>query len=227
MKIAILDDDPIQTKFTSELLTSSGHACEVFNSSKALLDVLNIDSYDLLILDWLIPELNGLEVLFLVRQKLAPNIPVLFVTCRSDEEDIVHILEAGADDYMIKPFRSKELVGRVQALLRRVYLEKKNDDKVIFDDYVFDVRCSLLNRAGQNIELSPKEFEIALLIFRNFGQPVSRAFIREKIWISNVEISSRTIDTHISRIRIKLQLTPENGYRLSPIHRYGYRLVKL
>jgi len=227
MKIAILDDEPIQTEFISQLLTSDGHVCEVFNSSKELLAALNIDHYDLLILDWLIPELNGLEVLFLVRDKIAPNLPVLFVTGRSNSADIVEILEAGADDYMIKPFGSKELVGRVNALIRRVYSDKKINDKIIFDDFVFDVPSCLLYRAGQSIELTQKEFDIALLLFGNLGQSVSRAFIRDKIWLTNIEITSRTIDTHMSRIRSKLKLTPENGYQLIPIHGYGYSLKKL
>jgi DNA-binding response OmpR family regulator len=149
------------------------------------------------------------------------------MTSRSGEDDIVTGLAAGADDYMIKPIRRGELVARVQALLRRAYPTQNAVEQIQFNQYVFEPRTSRLTAAGEQIELTQKEFDLALLFFRNLGRPLSRAYILEAVWSRDVEIPSRTMDTHVSRVRSKLQLRPENGFRLAPVYSYGYRLEQV
>ncbi|TDK65301.1 response regulator transcription factor [Sapientia aquatica] len=227
MRIAVLDDDTNLLELVSTILNSAGHSVHPFNSGKDMLHNLRRDSYDMLILDWQVPDLNGTEVMHWVREKLPANLPILFMTSRSGEDDIVAGLAAGADDYMIKPIRRGELVARVQALLRRAYPNQHMPEHLEFGQYVFETRSARLTIAGELVELTQKEFDLALLLFRNLGRPLSRAYILEAVWSRDIEIPSRTMDTHISRVRSKLHLRPENGFRLAPVYSYGYRLEQM
>lgn len=227
MRIAILDDDQNLLDLTVATLTDAGHFCHPFSSGKAMMHQLHRESFDLLILDWQVPDLSGTEILQWVREKLSSTLPVLFMTNRSAEDDIVAGLAAGADDYMIKPIRRAELVARVGALLRRAYPTQVETEIVLFGDYEFDIRASRAKFKTNAIELTQKEFDLALLLFQNLGRPLSRAYILEAVWSRDIEIPSRTMDTHISRVRTKLDLRPENGYRLAPVYSYGYRLEQI
>ena len=192
-----------------------------------MLGQLRRESYDMLIIDWQVPDLSGSEVLRWAREKLSPNLPVLFMTSRSGEDDIVAGLAAGADDYMIKPIRRGELVARVQALLRRAYPSQNPIEQIQFGDYIFESRTGRLIVDGNSVDVTQKEFDLALLFFRNLGRPLSRAYILEAVWARDVEVPSRTMDTHVSRVRSKLQLRPEHGFRLAPVYSYGYRLEQI
>jgi DNA-binding response OmpR family regulator len=227
MRIAVLDDDRSQSDLVCQVLTSAGHSCHAFSSGKEILNQLRRESYDMLIIHWQVPDTSGAEVLRWARERLPSNLPVLFMTSRSGEDDIVAGLSAGADDYMIKPIRRGELVARVQALLRRAYPTQNAVEQIQFGQYVFEVRTGRLTMKGNPVELTQKEFDLALLFFRNIGRPLSRAYILEAVWARDVEVPSRTMDTHVSRVRSKLQLRPEHGYRLAPVYSYGYRLEQI
>ena len=224
MRIAILDDDQIILDFVCTVLRAAGHTCHPFISGKEMLHQLRRESFDMLILDWQVPDLSGTEVLQWVREKLSTTLPVLFMTSRSAENDIIAGLDAGADDYMIKPLRRGELVARVQALLRRAYPGQTAEEISQFGVYKFETRACKASVNDVPVEMTQKEFDLALLLFRNLGRPLSRAYILEAVWTRDVDIPSRTMDTHISRVRSKLVLRPENGYRLAPVYSYGYRL---
>src|SRR5450830_488159 len=211
MRIAVLDDDNNLLELVCTILNAAGHTCHPFLSGKEMLHQLRRESYDMLILDWQVPDLNGTEILHWVREKLSPTLPVLFMTGRSNEDDIVAGLAAGADDYMIKPIRRGELVARVQALLRRAYPTQNAVEQIQFGAYVFQSRTGRVTMKGKPIDVTQKEFDLALLFFRNLGRPLSRAYILEAVWARDVQIPSRTMDTHVSRVRSKLQLRPENG----------------
>ncbi|MDB5764305.1 MAG: ompR1 [Herminiimonas sp.] len=227
MRIAVLDDDRSQAELVCQVLTSAGHICHSFESGKEMLNQLRRESYDMLIIHWQVPDVSGAEVLRWARERLPPNLPVLFMTSRSGEDDIVAGLAAGADDYMIKPIRRGELVARVQALLRRAYPTQNAAEQIQFGQYVFEARTGRLTMKGSPVELTQKEFDLALLFFRNIGRPLSRAYILEAVWARDVEVPSRTMDTHVSRVRSKLQLRPEHGFRLAPVYSYGYRLEQM
>ncbi len=227
MRIAVLDSDRSQADLICQVLTTAGHICHPFETGKDLLGQLRKDSYDMLVLDWQVADLTGVEVLRRAKEKLPANTPSLFMTNSSGEDDIVAGLGAGADDYMIKPLRRSELVARVQALLRRAYPSQNGAEQLTFGPYVFETRPGRLLMNGNVIEVTHKEFYLALLFFRNIGRPLSRAYIHEAVWIRETAVPSRTMDTHVSRVRNKLQLRPENGYRLVPVYSYGYRLEKL
>ncbi|MFZ6760808.1 response regulator transcription factor [Undibacterium sp. Ji50W] len=227
MRIAVLDDDNNLLELVCTILNAAGHTTHPFLSGKEMLHQLRRESYDMLILDWQVPDLSGTEILHWVREKLSPTLPVLFMTSRSGEDDIVAGLAAGADDYMIKPIRRSEMVARVQALLRRAYPTQTTSEHLQFGIYKFETRAGRVSVSDVPVEMTQKEFDLALLLFRNLGRPLSRAYILEAVWSRDVDIPSRTMDTHISRVRSKLELRPENGYRLAPVYSYGYRLEQM
>ena len=227
MRIAVLDSDHNQAVLICQVLTAAGHSCQSFSSAKDMLAQLRKDNTDMLILDWQAADLPGAEILRRAKEKLSAQTPVMFLTNSSAEDDIVSGIAAGADDYLIKPLRRGELVARVQALLRRAYPSQNGAEQLQFGPYVFETRPGRLLMDGTVIDVTHKEFYLALLFFRNIGRPLSRAYIHESVWIRETAVPSRTMDTHVSRVRNKLHLKPENGFRLVPVYSYGYRLEKL
>lgn len=227
MKIAVLDNDRSQADLICQVLTAAGHACQAYGSGKELLAQLRKDNCDMLILEWQVADMAAADLVRRARDKLPDEAPVLFMTNSAGEDDIVDGLDAGASDYMLKPLRRSELVTRTQALLRRAYPAQNGAEQLQFGRYVFETRPGRLLRDGIVLDVTHKEFYLALLFFRNIGRPLSRAYIHEAVWVRETELPSRTMDTHVSRVRNKLQLKPENGFRLVPVYSYGYRLEKL
>ena len=227
MKIAVLEQDRSQADLICQVLSAAGHSCQSLDSAKELLGQLRKDSADMLVMDWNVPDLEGAEVLRRAKEKLAPNAPVIFLVGSNAEDDIIEGVTAGADDYLVKPLRRGELVARVSALLRRAYPSQNSAEQLQFGPYVFETRPGRLLKDGSVIDVTQKEFSLALLFFRNIGRPLSRAYIHESVWVRDTDVPSRTMDTHVSRVRNKLHLRPENGFRLVPVYSYGYRLEKL
>jgi DNA-binding response OmpR family regulator len=227
MRIAVLDNDRNQTELVCQVLSTAGHGCQPFGSSRELMAQARRDSFDMLIIHWQLPDGGAADVVRWVRDRFSPTFPIMFITGRSNEDDIVAGVAAGADDYMIKPIRRGELVARVQALLRTAYPTQNAVEQIQFGAYVFQSRTGRVTMKGKAIDVTQKEFDLALLFFRNLGRPLSRAFILEAVWARDVQIPSRTMDTHVSRVRSKLQLRPEHGFRLAPVYSYGYRLEQM
>jgi DNA-binding response OmpR family regulator len=227
MKIAVLDPDRTQADLINQVLTQAGHAVQTFASGKELLGQLRKDACDMLVMDWHVSDVAPVDVLRRAREKLPEGTPMIFITNSSGEDDIVSGVEAGADDFLIKPLRRGELLVRTQAMLRRAYPSQNGAEQLTFGQYTFETRPGRLLMDGVPVEVTHKEFYLALLFFRNIGRPLSRAYIHESVWIRETVVPSRTMDTHVSRVRNKLQLRPENGFRLVPVYSYGYRLEKL
>ncbi|PZQ63231.1 MAG: DNA-binding response regulator [Phenylobacterium zucineum] len=227
MRIAILEDDEAQAVAVSGLLSDAGHNCSAFRTSQLLMKALRRDTFDLLLLDWNLPDLSGIEMIAWVRENNAAPPPILLLTSRSDEADVVTGLNAGADDYVIKPAPGSVLLARVAALLRRAYPDHSAGGVEEFDGYRFDVPAGVLTVDGEVLALTAKEFGLAHMLFRNTHRALSRTHLLEAVWGRNPDLPSRTLDMHISRIRSKLRLRPENGFRLTPVYSYGYRLERL
>jgi len=227
MRIAVLDDDVSQLQFVSETLTEAGHHCYVFAEGRALIHRMQRETFDLVTLDWNVVDMQGDIILSWIRKHTTSNLPILFMTSRSREQDIVYALNAGADDYVVKPVSNTVLVARVESLLRRSYRHEAPTPSQQFGEYLFDLQEGKLFRNGTAIAVSQKEFQLALMLFRNFARPLSRAHILETVWKHSSDIPTRTLDTHISAVRVKLDLRPQNGYCIVPIYGYGYRLEKL
>lgn len=178
-------------------------------------------------MDWQTADSDAHQVLHTVRDRMLPNAPLLVLANRSSQDDIIAALAAGANDYLIKPIRRSEFLTRVQIALKRAYPETQTIEQLRFGTYTFEPTTSRVTKGGSAIEVTQKEFELALLLFHHLGRPLSRAYILDAIWSRDTDVPSRTIDTHVSRVRSKLELRPENGFRLAPVYSYGYRLEQL
>jgi len=227
-RIAALEDDPSQAKLLQHWIASQGWICRHFDRGQDILRALLKDTYDLVILDWRVPDLSGEEVLRALRKSVQEPLPVLFTTGRDREEDIVHALKAGADDYLIKPLRRMEFLARVEALLRRSRaLGRDAEVPIEVGEFRIDPLGRTLHKSGHGIELTQKEFEMAMLLFRSVGRLLSRSYLLDTVWGISAEVSTRTVDTHASQLRSKLGLYPESGWRLSAVYQHGYRLEKM
>ena len=225
MRIAILEDDPALADQMVQALEGGGHAVHSFRMGAALVARLKRDTFDLLILDWNLPDMPGIDALTWALEHLKSVPPVLFVTSRGQEADIVRALNQGADDYLVKPIKVSELLARVGALLRRSFPTLKGEIQEIAS-FRFDVNRHAIEVNGAEIVVTAKEFGLALLLFQNLNRPLSRAYLLEKIWGVSADLQTRTLDAHVSRIRSKLSLRPDAGYRLAPVYSYGYRLER-
>lgn len=223
MKIALLDFDAVQANSTCGVLASVGHQCHLFISSTELLQRFGREHYDALIVNLQSRE-DETNLVRMVREQVPASVPILCITRSSNEEDIVASLEAGANDYIIKPIRRTDLVTRILVLLRRAYPSQTDSEQFQIGPYAFDSLRGRLTIVGKPVEVTRKEFDLALLFLHNVGRPLSRAFIVETVWGGSSQQMSRTMDTHVSRVRSKLDLTPKRGFRLSPVYGLGYRL---
>jgi two-component system, OmpR family, response regulator len=224
MRIALLEPDPRHAEIVNRLLFAGGHACQHFTSAAALLTCARAATFDLLITENWGGDLPADEVMARLRQ-LLPGLPAIVMLSAPRESEIVACLHAGADDCLAKPVRGPEMLARVDAILRRTGVRRpRNRARDTFGEYAFDpVRYSVAFR-GRTVTLTPKEFRFAQLLFANLSRPVSRAHILETVWARRRDIRSRTLDTHASRVRNKLDLPPEHGYSLKPLYGYGYQL---
>lgn len=225
MIIALLEDDPDQARLIRAWLQDSGHKCSIFTSGVDITLAVHNESYDLLILDWLVPDMDGLKVLDRVRETLDWQIPVLFTTQRDSEDDIVEALKHGADDCMAKPVKRAEMLARIDAISRRTQqISESNNNLLEFSPYTLSTSTRTIKLAGTSLDTTHKEFELALFFFRHYGRILSRGYILEAVWGKSAELNTRTVDTHISRLRRKLSLEASNGWRLSSVYQHGYRL---
>ncbi|CAB3878131.1 response regulator transcription factor [Achromobacter mucicolens] len=224
MKIASLEDDLDQARRIQQVLTAAGYACTSYHQSRDLLAALRTEAFDLVLLDWHLPDIDGDDVVRWLRTHIGARIPVIFLTNRSAEDDLVEGLRAGADDYIVKPMRPLELLARVAALLRRSQIAEPVDQTIEVARYRVDPAARVVTLDDVAITLAPKEFELALLFFRNIGRLMSRDVLAECVWNREIPATSRTLDTHLSNIRQKLQLRPQHGVRLTSSYALGYRL---
>lgn len=226
MHIAALEDDTNEANLIRHVLEEAGHTSELFGTGASLLASLPASRFDMLILDWSLPDMTGFDVLKKVRNVLRLEVMVLFLSNHDLQEDVVAALMAGGDDYMLKPIRSAELLARIHALGRRLLpIEKETNDHVMeVGPYRLYKLMNTVELHGQTIELKPKEFGIALTLLKNVGAIVSRQTLMDSVWGRELVTTSRTIDTHISQVRRKLMFKPENGVKLSTVYTLGYRL---
>lgn len=224
MRIGILEDDTALAAQLDAMLTVAGHRCTIFHSGRKLISYLGHETVDLLLLDWNVPEMSGLDVIRWQKQHLDVQAPVLMLTSRTAEEDIVAALQEGADDFIIKPVGARVLLARIEVAERRAYSTPANAETEAYRGYLFDLRSKSIKLEGEPIPVAGKEFALALLLFRNMHRTLSRSYILEAIWGLGPELKTRTLDAHISKLRVKLHLRAENGLKLAPVYAYGYRL---
>ena len=227
MRICLLEDDPDQADILSMWLEDAGHQVVHFAGADDLLRHASRDTYDMYLFDWILGgDKSGFDTLTLMRQRSEDMPPIVFTTVREQEESIVRALNAGADDYLVKPLRQSELVARVNAIGRRAGLLQGEQPSIDYGRFHFDLTQEVVMRDGAPIELRRKEYELALFLFQRAEALVSRQHILECIWgLDESRVYTRTVDTHVSRIRKKMRLGEETGWVLKSVYQQGYRLV--
>lgn len=227
MKIAVLDTNPARGRKTSDALTSGGFSCRMYNDSRTMLRALEREDVNLIVLDWGGGHGGGRQVLEWARQHLSTSLPIMFLTDERSERALVEALTAGADDYVIRSVSKVLLLACVRRLLRRHRGGPETRPVEIIAGVEFAGKPRLVTVHGKPVQLTPKEYGIAHLLFRHLNRRVSRRLIARQVWRQSEGEVSRTIDTHISSVRSKLRLRVENGYRLNAVYGYGYELLQV
>ena len=223
MRIGVLEDDELLQRVYEAWFGSAQHSCTCYGTVKEFLESLSENSFELLIIDWMLPDGTGYAALKWIRANMGWDIPVIFVTARNDEIDIVSALRAGADDYVVKPASYLELLARIESLERR----KKPPTLLQLGAYEINQDLRQIRVNKKEVELTQKEFDLACYLFQHKDELLSRVRLLEKVWGLNADVDTRTVDTHISRVRRKLAITPENGWEIIPVYGFGYRVERI
>jgi DNA-binding response OmpR family regulator len=225
--IGLLEDDPDMAALVGHWLEEAGYAVRLYRHAAEYRRRQGSEAVDLLLLDWMLPDSTGIEVIESIRSSANRNLPVIFLTARDAEDDMVRGLSSGGDDYVVKPPRQRELVARVQALLRRQGGTADSGEMIELAPYRVDSRRRRISVGGREIDLTQREFDLASFLFRRHGRIISRDALLENVWNLSAAVSTRTVDTHVSRLRKKLDLDGGQGWRLAAIYQHGYRLEQV
>ena len=214
IKILIVEDEKSIANLIDWNLSGCGYSCECVYDGVRAADLIEENSYDLILLDIMLPGVDGFELLEQIRPS---KTPVIFITAKGTVEDRVRGLRAGADDYLVKPFEIVELIARVESVLRRA---GKVEERYEIGDVVIEPRSMLVTRAGKPVTLTYKEYELLLLFVRNRNIALFRDTIYQRVWGAEMDFDTRTVDLHVQRLRQKL------GWQkhLVTIYKVGYRL---
>lgn len=202
MKILLAEDDRSTSDFISLGLTEAGHTVVTFNDGREALSACLYDKFDLAILDRMMPGLDGLSVLKSLRAAKC-TVPVIFLTAISDVSARVEGLEAGADDYLAKPFHMTELLARIGSVTRRPSAEAAAT-KLCVHDLTLDLLSRTAERGGKKIDLLDKEFRILEILMRNPGRIATKPMLLDRVWNLNFDPGTSVVETHISRLRSKI-----------------------
>lgn len=229
-KILVVDDEISLQETLAYNLRKEGYLVEVAGDGTAAIDLARQVKPDMIILDVMLPGLDGFEVCRILRQE--SSVPVLMLTARDDEIDRVVGLEVGADDYLAKPFSMRELIARVKAMLRRVRLIREEVGAadaagqlriLTFDNLVIDMIRREIKLNGKVVPFKPKEYELLTFMGQHRGQVLTRDFILERVWGWDFVGDSRTVDVHIRWLREKIEAEPSNPTRIITVRGAGYR----
>jgi len=212
MRILLVEDDKGASRFIKKGLSESGYVVDAVYDGEEGLHLGQTQSYDLIVLDVMLPELSGFEVLKTLRKK-GKCTPVIILTARDAREDVVHGLDLGADDYLVKPFAFAELLARIRAVLRRGQKEQEVT-AITVDTLTLNILSHAAEREGHTIELSAREYQLLEYLMRNSGQVLTRTMILEQVWGYDFDTGSNVIDVHINRLRSKV----DKGFDVRLIH---------
>jgi two-component system alkaline phosphatase synthesis response regulator PhoP len=219
VKVLLVEDDAKQARFLTRVLQEESFAVEACGSGAAALAALGAMRPDVVVLDWMLPDGDGLEVCREARRR-SLDVPILMLTARGEVADRVSGLQSGADDYLAKPFGLQELLARIEALLRRT----RGDQPIRFGQITVDPATRRVTRNGHPVELSRKELDILLFLARHRNHTVSRDQILDAAWGLADAGSERAVDYHILHLRRKLEPNPTNPQHLITHHGIGYEL---
>lgn len=221
MRLLVIEDDAMLQKLLSRSLAAEGHSVTVVHTGTAGLDQAHSGSYDAVVLDLSLPDLDGLEVARELRATDNP-IPILMLTARDQLGDRLAGFAAGADDYLVKPFAVQELLARLHAITRRTGA-RPSEDCLVVSDLVLDRRTHEVRRAGQLIHLAPREFAVLALLMAHPGRAFSRETITERVWNYSFEGYSNVVDTSIKRLRQAIDRGRAQPL-IQTVHGVGYKI---
>ncbi len=226
-RIALLEDNVAHARTVRHWLEAAGYDAIVEHDGSRFIDRIGHEKVDMLLLDWDVPGMTGIDVLIDMRKRVDYLIPIVLLTQHDDERDILHGLSCGADDYLVKPISERMLIARVIAQLRKWYPGVQRNQQIKFFGFILDeaTRTATLPD-GEQVSLPEREFSIALYLFAHAGRVVSREVLLKQVWGAADSSNVGTLATYITRVRNGLRLRP-NGLRISSVYRYGYRLERL
>ena len=225
MHVGVLEDDVDQQSLIRLWLASAHYTCTMFDTVAGTIGGLKSEHFDALLLDWMLPDGSGSEVLNWVRTNMGWNMAVVILTARTDEATVVLALQAGADDFVVKPPKQQELIARLAAAARRA--DPGGLPILRLGAFEVDVPRHTLSMDGAPVTLTQKESDLAVYLFQSPAKLLSRDHLLNKVWGMNADVDTRTVDTHVSRLRKKLSLDGTRGWKLSPVYGYGYRLDRV
>jgi DNA-binding response OmpR family regulator len=224
-KILLVEDEPQMQRGVKDNLEFEGYEVEVAGDGKTGLQKLLDNSYDLALLDVMLPQMSGFDVCKKVREKGIAT-PIIMLTAKGEEIDKVLGLELGADDYITKPFGLRELLARVKALLRRAEGSTGGStQKMLLGTVEIDFATYNASRAGESLQMTPKEFEILKFLWQHRNKAVSRDQLLTNVWGYDESISTRTVDNFILKLRQKIEDDPAHPKYIITIHGMGYKLI--
>ncbi len=227
-KILVVEDEQVLLETLEYKLTSEGYEVITADNGEKAVELARDQEPDMLLLDLMLPGIDGLEVCRILRKEM--NVPILMLTARADEIDKVVGLEIGADDYLTKPFSMRELLARVKALLRRMRMmeEEFSDaasdrEEIRFDDLCIDLHRREVTYRGRILRLKPREYNLLCFLAENKGRVLSRDQILQDVWGWDYTGGTRTVDVHIRWLREKIEADPSNPTRIITVRGVGYR----
>ncbi|MDR3382940.1 response regulator transcription factor [Cupriavidus basilensis] len=226
MIVGILEDIVTQAGMVEGWLSKAGYDTEVRHDGDSFMELVRSQRVDVLLLDWDVPGKSGIEVMRWARETFADTLPIVMMTQHDGEDDIVFGLNQGADDYLIKPLRERELIARVSAQARKYYPETQRAKTVEIGKFALDIGSQVATVDGKQVALSQREFDLALMLFENVGRIVSKDVMIKRIWGGVDRKYDATLATYVSKLRSSLVLRPKNGLVVSTIYNYGYRLER-
>lgn len=203
MRLLVTDDDPVVVEVVRETLHGEGYSLDVARNCAEARVLGAVHAYEAVILDVMLPDGSGIALLEEIRGR-GDTVPVLMLTSRSDEQDVIRGLDAGADDYLVKPFSTGELRARVRALLRRGRPAAAERERVVVGDLELDRLTHVISRDGKRLRLTPKEHSLLEYLLLNASRVLSRAELLDKVWDIRFDPGSNLVDTHVARLRAKL-----------------------
>jgi len=224
MKIALLEDDKAFAEIIKDWLFEANFEVDHFKNGLDFLRKFPNTQYDLCIFDWALPDMEGPDVMVSIKLRSNKIPPIIFLTGHSEEEDIIRVIDSGADDYIVKPASRQLLMARINALIRRTTSQNTIETKYDFGVLKLDAQHRLITLKDEEVKLTDKEFDLALYFLKNEGMLLSRSHLMHVVWGSTSDIETRKVDVHVSHLRTKLKLTPEYGWKLTSIYQQGYRL---
>lgn len=223
-RLLLIEDNEDLAFGVRTALEFEGYTVEVAHDGATGTEAARQRKPDLIILDLMLPDTDGYSILRVLRRD-GVHVPVLILTARGEEADVVLGFDCGADDYVTKPFSTAELLARIRALLRRSTVTGAATDTERFGDIEIDAGARTVRARGESVELSPKEFDLLLVLLRRRGATASRAELLREVWrYENVDVMTRTVDIHVAELRRKLESDPANPRHILTVRKVGYRL---